>query len=58
VISHRHPGSEARAGRFPGPSSIADLHAIQREDGWLPRGGAEADSGSDPGAAGPDGDSS
>jgi len=37
VISHRPPGAEARAGRFPGPSLIPDLHAIQREHGWLPR---------------------
>jgi NADH:ubiquinone oxidoreductase subunit F (NADH-binding) len=37
VISQRPPGSEARAGRFPGPSLIPDLHAIQREHGWLPR---------------------
>ena len=27
---------EARAGRFPGPSLIPALHAIQREHGWLP----------------------
>ena len=31
------PGAEARAGRFPGPALIPDLHAIQREHGWLPR---------------------
>ncbi len=31
------PGAEARAGRFPGPSLIPDLHEIQREHGWLPR---------------------
>jgi formate dehydrogenase beta subunit len=37
LISQRHPGSEARAGRFPGPSFIPDLHQIQREHGWLPR---------------------
>ena len=37
MISQRPPGSEARAGRFPGPSLIPDLHAIQREHGWLPR---------------------
>jgi NADH:ubiquinone oxidoreductase subunit F (NADH-binding) len=37
VISQRPPGSEARAGRFPGPSLIPALHAIQREHGWLPR---------------------
>src|SRR4051794_12584361 len=33
----RVPGTEARAGRFPGPSLIPALHAIQREHGWLPR---------------------
>ena len=27
---------DARAGRFPGPSLIPALHAIQREHGWLP----------------------
>jgi hypothetical protein len=43
VISQRHPGSETRRGRFPGSSLIPDLHAA---------------GGSDPGAAGPDGDSS
>ncbi|HWN22497.1 MAG TPA: NAD(P)H-dependent oxidoreductase subunit E, partial [Gaiellaceae bacterium] len=37
MISQRPPGAEARAGRFPGPSLIPDLHAIQREHGWLPR---------------------
>jgi NADH:ubiquinone oxidoreductase subunit F (NADH-binding)/NADH:ubiquinone oxidoreductase subunit E len=37
VISQRPPGAEARAGRFPGPPLIPDLHAIQREHGWLPR---------------------
>ena len=37
MILQRPPGSEARAGRFPGPSLIPDLHAIQREHGWLPR---------------------
>ena len=31
------PGVEARAGRFPGPSLIPKLTAIQREHGWLPR---------------------
>jgi len=30
-------GAEARAGRFPGPSLIPKLTAIQREHGWLPR---------------------
>ena len=33
----RVPGTEARAGRFPGPSLIPALHAIQRAHGWLPR---------------------
>jgi formate dehydrogenase beta subunit len=33
----RVPGVEARAGKFPGPSLIPALHAIQREHGWLPR---------------------
>ena len=37
LISQQPPGAEARAGRFPGPSLIPDLHAIQREHGWLPR---------------------
>jgi formate dehydrogenase beta subunit len=31
------PGVEARAGRFPGPSLIPALHAIQARHGWLPR---------------------
>jgi formate dehydrogenase/NADH-quinone oxidoreductase subunit F len=31
------PGAEARAGRFPGPSLIPELHAIQARRGWLPR---------------------
>jgi formate dehydrogenase beta subunit len=30
-------GVEARAGRFPGPSLIPALTAIQRRHGWLPR---------------------
>jgi NADH:ubiquinone oxidoreductase subunit F (NADH-binding)/NADH:ubiquinone oxidoreductase subunit E len=30
-------GVEARAGRFPGPSLIPALNAIQRREGWLPR---------------------
>jgi len=33
----RMPGVEARAGRFPGPSLIPALHAIQERVGWLPR---------------------
>ncbi len=36
------PGTEARAGRFPGPSLIPHLHAIQDEHGWLPREELEA----------------
>jgi formate dehydrogenase beta subunit len=31
------PGVEGRAGKFPGPSLIPALNAIQREHGWLPR---------------------
>jgi NADH:ubiquinone oxidoreductase subunit F (NADH-binding) len=31
------PGTEARAGRFPGPSLIPALTQIQREHGYLPR---------------------
>jgi formate dehydrogenase beta subunit len=33
----RPPGVEARAGKFPGPSLIPALHAIQERLGWLPR---------------------
>jgi NADH:ubiquinone oxidoreductase subunit F (NADH-binding)/NADH:ubiquinone oxidoreductase subunit E len=33
----RIPGVEARAGRFPGPSLIPALQAIQDRVGWLPR---------------------
>jgi formate dehydrogenase beta subunit len=33
----RVPGVEARAGRFPGPSLIPALQAIQERLGWLPR---------------------
>jgi NADH:ubiquinone oxidoreductase subunit F (NADH-binding)/NADH:ubiquinone oxidoreductase subunit E len=33
----RIPGVEARAGKFPGPSLIPALHAIQERLGWLPR---------------------
>ena len=33
----RVPGVEARAGRFPGPSLISALTAIQERVGWLPR---------------------
>jgi formate dehydrogenase beta subunit len=31
------PGVEARAGKFPGPSLIPALNAIQARRGWLPR---------------------
>jgi NADH:ubiquinone oxidoreductase subunit F (NADH-binding)/NADH:ubiquinone oxidoreductase subunit E len=33
----RVPGVEARAGKFPGPSLIPALYAIQERVGWLPR---------------------
>ena len=33
----RIPGVEARAGKFPGPSLIPALNAIQERVGWLPR---------------------
>jgi formate dehydrogenase/NADH-quinone oxidoreductase subunit F len=33
----RVPGGEARAGKFPGPSLIPALNAIQQRAGWLPR---------------------
>jgi formate dehydrogenase beta subunit len=33
----RAPGVEARAGKFPGPSLIPALNAIQARVGWLPR---------------------
>ncbi len=33
----RVPGVEARAGKFPGPSLILALQAIQERLGWLPR---------------------
>jgi formate dehydrogenase beta subunit len=36
------PGVEARAGKFPGPSLIPALHAIQERVGWLPREELEA----------------
>jgi NADH:ubiquinone oxidoreductase subunit F (NADH-binding)/NADH:ubiquinone oxidoreductase subunit E len=35
--SRRVPGVEARAGKFPGPSLIPALNAIQQRLGWLPR---------------------
>src|ERR671931_981525 len=37
VVQPRYPGTEARAGKFPGPSLIPALNAIQRRRGWLPR---------------------
>ena len=36
-VQPRFPGTEARAGKFPGPSLIPALTAIQRRCGWLPR---------------------
>ena len=33
----RVAGVEARAGKFPGPSLIPALNAIQERVGWLPR---------------------
>jgi NADH:ubiquinone oxidoreductase subunit F (NADH-binding)/NADH:ubiquinone oxidoreductase subunit E len=36
------PGVEARAGKFPGPSLIPALYAIQERIGWLPREELEA----------------
>ena len=38
----RAPGVEARAGKFPGPSLIPALTAIQERVGWLPREELEA----------------
>ncbi|MFR9800931.1 NAD(P)H-dependent oxidoreductase subunit E [Pseudonocardia sp. RS010] len=35
--ARRVPGVEARAGKFPGPSLIPALNAIQARLGWLPR---------------------
>ena len=37
IRSRRVPGVEARAGKFPGPSLIPALNAIQARLGWLPR---------------------
>ncbi len=36
-VAPRVPGVEARAGKFPGPSLIPALYAIQERVGWLPR---------------------
>jgi NADH:ubiquinone oxidoreductase subunit F (NADH-binding)/NADH:ubiquinone oxidoreductase subunit E len=37
ITQPRVPGVEARAGKFPGPSLIPALNAIQARLGWLPR---------------------
>lgn len=37
VLALKVPGVEARAGKFPGPSLIPALNAIQARLGWLPR---------------------
>jgi formate dehydrogenase beta subunit len=37
AVQQSVPGVEARAGKFPGPSLIPKLTAIQRDHGWLPR---------------------
>ncbi|MEA5362350.1 NAD(P)H-dependent oxidoreductase subunit E [Amycolatopsis sp., V23-08] len=37
LSANRVPGVEARAGKFPGPSLIPELNAIQARLGWLPR---------------------
>src|ERR671926_1103620 len=36
-VQPRFPGTEARDGKFPGPSLIPALNDIQREHGWLRR---------------------
>ena len=36
-VQPRYPGTEARAGKFPGPSLIPALNAIQQRCRWLPR---------------------
>ncbi len=36
-FARRVPGVEARAGKFPGPSLVPALNAIQARRGWLPR---------------------
>ncbi len=40
--ARREPGVEARAGKFPGPSLVPALNAIQARLGWLPREELEA----------------
>jgi formate dehydrogenase/NADH-quinone oxidoreductase subunit F len=42
TAARRVPGVEARAGKFPGPSLIPALNAIQARLGWLPREELEA----------------
>ncbi len=42
MVQARIPGVEARAGKFPGPSLIPALNAIQERLGWLPREELEA----------------
>jgi NADH:ubiquinone oxidoreductase subunit F (NADH-binding)/NADH:ubiquinone oxidoreductase subunit E len=37
AVQPKVPGVEGRAGKFPGPSLIPALTAIQRRHGWLPR---------------------
>lgn len=37
AVQGRVPGVEARAGKFPGPSLMPALNAIQQRLGWLPR---------------------
>ena len=41
-VQPRVAGTEARDGKFPGPSLMSPLMAIQREHGWLPREELEA----------------
>ena len=41
-VQHRVAGTEARDGKFPGPSLMPALTAIQREHGWLPRAELQA----------------
>jgi formate dehydrogenase beta subunit len=36
-VQARPPGTEARAGKFPGPTLIPELNDLQRHHGWLPR---------------------
>ncbi|WP_298800220.1 NAD(P)H-dependent oxidoreductase subunit E [Pseudonocardia sp. 73-21] len=37
TVQPRVPGVEARAGKFPGPSLVPALNALQARLGWLPR---------------------